>query len=304
MAEELILSNVQSPGDILVMTGAIHCLHAKHPGHFQTAVDTGCNAIFENNPHVTEVNRKTARRIKMEYPLIHQSNQKPVHFIQGYVDFLATTLGVEIPLITKKPFLYISDLEKSWTNQVEEQTGYKGKFWLVNAGTKSDYTVKRWGHFNYQQVVDALYGRVVFVQVGEKHHDHKPLRGAIDLIGKTDSRQLIRLAHHAQGGLTGVSFLHHIMAAFSKPCVTIASGMEPKIWEMYETGTYLSSHGMLPCCKTASCWKKQVEPNGEKGNTCDYPIHGEEEIIPKCMSMVSPLTAVRAIEDYHFGLSL
>ena len=242
----------------------------------------------------------------MEYPLIHQSDQIPVHFMQGFTDWLTKELKIPVPLKVKKPFLYLSKDEKSWTNQIEEKTGYKGKFWLINAGTKPDYTVKGWGSFNYQQVVDELYGRIVFVQVGETQHNHQPLKGAINFIGQTDSRQLIRLAHHAQGAITGVSFLHHIMAALSKPCVTIASGMEPRAWEIYETGVYLSSHGMLPCCKTQACWKSKVEPSEtkEKEKLCELPIYGEEQVISKCMAMINPLTVVRAVEDYHFGLNL
>jgi len=306
-AEHILLEQHQSPGDALVMTAAIHSLHVKYPKKYVTAVKTSCNEIFENNPFVAKEVNKDARLIKMHYPLIHKSNQMPVHFVQGFTETLSKELNVPVPLMTRKPWLYLSNEEKSWTNQVEEKTGYKGKFWLINAGTKPDYTVKGWGHFNYQQVIDALYGRVVFVQVGEKHHNHKILRGAIDFIGQTDTRQLIRLAHHAVGGLTGVSFLHHIMAAFSKPCVTIASGMEPKSWEMYETGVYLSSHGMLPCCKERACWKSKVIVNQEDKNksaACELPIYGEEEVIPKCMAMINPLTVVRAVEDYHFGLNL
>lgn len=300
--EQLLLVNKQSPGDALVMTGAIESLHKKYPGLYATACDTSCNAIFENNPRVSK-ELENPRVIKMEYPLIHQSNQRPVHFLQGFTDFLASELKIDLPLLVNRPFLYLSDDEKNWTNQIQSEHEYNGKFWLVNAGTKSDYPVKGWGHFNYQQVIDALYGRIVFVQVGESHHQHKPLRGTINMIGKTDPRQLIRLAHHASGAITGVSFLHHIMAAFSKPCVTIASGMEPKAWELYHTGIYLSSHGMLPCCQRGACWKSKVTGT-DKGKVCELPVYGEEETIPKCMAMINPLTVVRAIEDYHFGLSL
>ena len=299
--KKLLLINNQSPGDALVMTATIESLHRLYPNQYITSCQTNCNAVFEHNPHVVEPD-DVFERVQMEYPLIHESNQRPVHFIQGFTDHLGKYLNISLPCVVNKPFLYVSKEEKAWTNQVQEQFGYKGGFWLLNAGTKPDYTVKGWGSFNYQQVIDALYGKIVFVQVGEKHHNHKTLRGTIDLIGKTTSRQLIRLAYHAQGGLTGVSFMHHIMAAFSKPCVTIASGMEPKSWEIYNSGVYLSSHGMLPCCQHSACWKSQVV--GKTGKVCELPIYGEEEVIPKCMAMINPLTVVKAIEDYHFGLKL
>src|SRR3990167_5492074 len=43
-ARALILKNHLSPGDVLVMTAAIHSLHRAHPGKFLTAVDTTANA--------------------------------------------------------------------------------------------------------------------------------------------------------------------------------------------------------------------------------------------------------------------
>lgn len=306
--EPLLLINKQSPGDCLVMTASIESLCKKHPNKYQIGVQTPCNAIYYHNPFVDNtLDRKNARVIEMEYPLIHQCNQRLVHFMQGYTEFLGNVLGVDLPLLVNKPGLYLSSEEKKWTNQVAESTGYKGKFWLIQSGTKNDYTTKGYGYSNYQQVVDMLYGRVQFVQVGEKHHNHRPLDKTINLIGKTDTRQLIRLAFHAQGAITGVSFLHHIMAAFSKPCVTLASGMEPKCWEIYNTGVYLSSHGMLSCCRRSSCWKSRVVPLNDDTkhdkSLCEMPIVGDNgDVIPKCLAMIPPELVVKHVEDYCMNL--
>src|SRR5262249_33501562 len=150
------------------------------------------------------------QRIKMEYNLIHKSDSRPVHFVQGFVDHLGAALGVRLECSVNRPYLYLSDDEKSWMNQVEETTGYAGPFWIVNSGYKDDFPIKAW--HGYQQVVDALKDKMRFVQVGEAspNHHHEPLHGAINLVGKTDTRQLIRLCYHAVGGIGGESFLHHI----------------------------------------------------------------------------------------------
>ena len=41
---KLILRNFQSPGDIVMLTGAVRDLHRAHPGEFQIDVRTSCPA--------------------------------------------------------------------------------------------------------------------------------------------------------------------------------------------------------------------------------------------------------------------
>jgi ADP-heptose:LPS heptosyltransferase len=305
--QKLLLKQGQCPGDVLVTTAALESLHRQYPGQYLTDVDTTCNAIFENNPHVTKLDRLDGevRRVEMSYPLINKSDHQPCHFLQGFTEWLGNQLSVKLECSVKRPYLYLSDEEKSWVNQVEQETGYKGHFWLINAGTKADYTVKGWGHFNYQAAVDALYPNVVFVQVGESHHNHKTLRNVIDFIGKTDARQLIRLAYHAQGALTGESFLHHLFAAFQKPCVTLCSGFLPPSWVWYPTAQIITRFGCLPCCQDRGCWKARVVKQGDgdsKDNSiCALPMLSYPEPIPKCMAMIRVDEVVRAIQSYYLG---
>lgn len=290
------------PGDTLVGSSCLEALHTQHPGKYKTDVSgTAAEAIFENNPHVTRL--ENARTITMKYPLIHQCNQRPIHFIEACTDYLGEKLGIRLTPPTR-PSLYLSDEEKGWMNQVEQSFGYKGKYWVVCSGIKSDYTVKGWGHKNYQAVVNKTQGEIQWVQVGELGHNHPLLDGVLDLRGKTDTRQLIRLCYNAQGGLGGVSFLHHIMAAFAKPMVTLASGMEPRRWEEYSTGRMLSRHGALPCCQENSCWKSRVVPLNDKdsknSNLCTLPVFTPEPL-PKCLAMIHPEEVVEAINSYYIG---
>jgi ADP-heptose:LPS heptosyltransferase len=280
------------------MSAAIECLHKQHPNKYLTDIETSCDSIYENNPHI--IRHRSGRKIKMEYPLIHQSNQKNVHFIQGYCEFLEKQLDIKIECNVNRPFLYLSNEEKKWMNQVVETTGYKGNFWLICSGVKSDYTIKAWPF--YQDVVDHYKGKITFVQVGEAHHNHKPLNGVINLIGKTTARQLIRLANKSVAGIGGVSFLHHIYAAFQKPFVCIASGMEPATWERYNTEAYLTMQGRLPCCLEGGCWRKKIVKENNIDKYCDYPIFNiASEPYPKCMTMISVENVINAIDSYYFG---
>jgi ADP-heptose:LPS heptosyltransferase len=306
MPEKLRLINKTSPGDCLIMTGAIECLHEQHPQRYLTDVRTSCDAIFENSPRITRLKSGVpdVREIEMHCPLIHLSDRRPVHFLEAYVDYLAEQLEVKLTLTTNRPHLYLSKREKSWISQVHEITGAPGKYWIVNAGTKQDYTCKGWGHSNYQQVIDELHGRIQFVQVGEKHHLHKPLRNVINLIGRTDARQLIRLCWHAQGALGPITFIQHIFGAFEKPYVALSGGREPVMWEYYPTQTTLDTVGKLPCCQYGGCWRSRVVPLGDGDpkdkHLCERPVYGDE-VVPKCMAMIQPRDAVRAILSYYEG---
>ncbi len=304
--KKILLVNKQSPGDVLVMTGAIHCLHEQYPGEYLVGVETSCNAIFENSPQVSILDKSdpTVQRIDMSYPLINQSNQRPVHFLQGYVDYLGAKLGIPLVCTTRRPHIWLSADEKAWVSQVQEKTGKPVKFWLINSGVKQDYTAKHWGHANYQAVVDMLYGRIQFVQIGSKDHLHHPLQNVIDLVGKTDIRQLIRLCWHAQGAIGPVTFLMHLMGAFERPYVCLLGGREPLPWEYYPTTTMMSSIGTLPCCRFGGCWKSRIVAigdNDEKDKSlCEFPVFGNE-VLPKCMTLIPPEDVVRAIEKYYLG---
>ena len=311
----LILRSFQCPGDIVAMTAAVRELHRQYPGRYQTDVRTSTPAIWEHNPNITAVadDDGEARAIEMHYPLINQSNQRPVHFLEGYCEYLAGQLG--LPSIRPQEFrgdIHLSEEERGWMNQVEETTGYRGRFWLVNAGSKNDFTCKQWPLKNFQAVVDQFHGRLVFVQIGAAEHKHPPLEGVIELRGKTDHRQLIRLVYHSAGVLTGVSYPMHLAAAVPtppwltglRPCVVINGGREPPHWEQYPGHQLLHTIGSLECCATGGCWKSRAVALGDGDHKdrdlCAQPVAGH----PRCMWLIAPDDVVSAIEKYvspHHG---
>ena len=64
-----------------------------------------------------------------------------------------------------------------------------------------------------KKVVDHFKGKIVFVQCGERSHFHPPLKGTVNLVGKTDMRQYVRLMYHAIGCVSPVTFGMHLCAA-------------------------------------------------------------------------------------------
>ena len=240
--EKLILSCRLSPGDIMTLTAAIESLHATYPGQYVTDVRTPCPAIWEHNPHITPIadDDRSAKRIAMEYPQIHRSNQEPVNFLSCYTEYLGEQIGKPLKLTTNRPHLYLSSAEKGWLTMIEEHHthGRRVPYWLVNAGVKGDYTAKQWPVEHYQAVIDATFGRIQWVQIGESGHNHPTLANCINLVGQTDHRMLHRLAYHAAGSLGPVTYLMHLMAAFEKPYIYIAGGREPATWLSYSTRPY------------------------------------------------------------------
>src|SRR5262245_50927316 len=198
------------------MTAGVYSLQKKHPGKFVLAVDTTANELWEHNPDVVSLEKARdlgAEEVQTHYPLVNECNQRAVHVLQGYCDFFEDSLGVRVPLLVNHPVVYLSAQERSWMPQVQEHTHRPTKYWLIGAGRKSDFTAKFWGSDNCQGVVDRLRGKVLFVQVGSTEHYHPPLKNVLNLVGKTDLRQLMRLCYHADGGLGGTTLLMHLMAA-------------------------------------------------------------------------------------------
>jgi len=321
-ARKLILRNQQSPGDVVMLTAAVRDLHLAHPGTFETDVRTSCDALWENNPWLTPLSDDEPRAevIDCDYPLIHHSNERPVHFVRAFQAFLSEHLRVPIEPTAFKGDLHLSPEEKSWMSQVQEITGAPVPFWIIVAGGKTDFTIKWWDQSRWQEVVDHFRGRICFVQVGESHHVHPPLHGVLDLRGRTDLRQLVRLVYHSQGVVCPVTVLMHLAAAvevnggrpLNRPCVVIAGGREPMQWEAYPHHQFIHTNGALFCCDNGGCWKSRTVPLGD-GDDKDEELcldvvevpdagrDGETYSLSRCMDMITAEEVCRRIELYFTG---
>ncbi len=311
--QKLILKNFQSPGDLVMLTAAVRDLHRSCPGEYLTDVRSPCPALWEHNPFITAIadDDPEVRVIDCQYPLIHRSNHAPYHFIHGFSQFLGSELGKTISLTEFKGDIHISGQEKSWFSQIYELVGADIPFWIIVAGGKLDYTIKWWEQERFQAVVDHFREKIAFVQVGQKSHNHQPLKGVIDLRGQTDLRQLIRLVYHSAGVVCPVTLGMHLAAAVetkrgsskNRPCVVIAGGREPPHWEAYPHHQFLHTVGALYCCDHGGCWKSRTVPLGDgdpkdrPGNLCVDVVKG----LPRCMAMIEPSMVINAVECYLNG---
>lgn len=311
----IILRNYQSPGDIVMLAYGIKALHEQYTDKYIIGVDTSCNAIFEGNPHIchTLKNDPSARVIQAEYNTIHQSNQRSYAFINSFIYDLQEKLNIRLLPTEWQGAIFIREEEKCWYSTIYEILGKDVPFWIVDAGHKLDFTAKAWEYDRFQQIIDH-FPEITFVQIGAKEHKHPELTGKnlINLVGKTDLRQLIRLVYNAFGVITPVSLPMHLAYAIpphprfnrkSRACVVIAGGREPNHWQQGPNQHYLHTCGMLDCCDYGGCWKSRIVPLGDGDSKdkelCLHPVKTKSgQIIPKCLDMISVEDVCRIIEKY------
>ena len=296
--QKLILKNPLSPGDILVMSATLRALHAAYPNEYLTDVRSPAPAIWENSHHITPLdeNDTEVTVIDMHYPEINFSGESGLHFADGHRLFLAEQLGKPIPQCGLRPDIFLTEAEKR-RSPVLEKLGYDGSYVVVDAGVKSDYTLKQ--YYYYQEVVDLLGEEDIrCVQIGLRgpNHTHPPLTNVLNMVGQTDNqRELFSLIYNADVVVTPVSFPMHIAAALAKPCVVIALGREAARWEYYPNHQYLAVNGCLPCCPYDGCWKNKKE---DCVNLADDEKYGK---VPRCQLLVPPKGVVASVMKYYAG---
>lgn len=306
---KLFLKQHQSPGDILMMTACVRDLKKAHP-QIQINCKTTAQELWYYNPYldlsVTEQNAD--KIIDMHYPLINRSTQGAYHFIHGFRLYLQEQLNMEIPSGDFCVDIHMLEQEKNLpyiTNIVGDEP-----FWIIDAGYKNDFTCKMWEFARYQQVVDRTKDKIRWVQIGSTEHNHKRLNNVIDMVGKTNHRQLISLMYRASGVLTPVSYPMHLSTMqwkdhFDKkrPCVVIAGSREPSVWQQYTCHQFIHNCGVLDCSNRGACWKSRAyklnDSSGQNNSLCLKPITtASGQVIPKCLDMISTDEVIRRIMLY------
>lgn len=291
---KIILRQGQSPGDILTFSRAVADLKESYPNYLLD-IRSPAPEIWENNPRLTPLKEDDpeVEIFNITYDLINQSGWMGLHFSDAFRYDLEKKLGIPIRKTGIRPELWISNEEKSWWNQVHCEFGWDGPYLVLNAGRKPDNELKQ--YHRWPEVVDLLNeyfkGRVKIVQIGHPNHIHPPIKGALNLIGKTDLRQLIRLIYWSQGTLGPISFQFVASAAFEQPAVCIAGGKEGVRWHIFPHIRYIYMNGALPCCEYDGCWL-----GGDKGK-CKNLVDG----VPQCFRMTKPYMVADAIISYYEG---
>jgi hypothetical protein len=218
----VVFTNNQCPGDVLMITAAVKALHQSNPAMFLTdyhgnhgnliASTVPGNNLFANNPYITPLNPHTSQVVRVEYgAALQMSGNRPHHFLYAVVEDVAKKLGVHIDIRDFRGDVYLSAEER------EPWPGLPERYALINAGYKNDFTAKMWSHYRYQQVVNATKDEIAWVQVGGEGDNHQPLDNVINLVGKTNLREMCRVMYRASLVLCPITFHMHLAAAVPTP---------------------------------------------------------------------------------------
>ena len=183
--QKLILRNFQSPGDVTMLTALVRDLEKLHPKRFSIGVETQRRDLWKNNPYIewelcrfgsdaTDEGRDgEAEFMRVEYQLIHKSNQQPQRFIHAMHQFVGERLGLDVYPTAFKGDVHLSAMEREarlgFPNGLDQPDGPElpERYWVMAAGGKEDYTIKWWSRERWQAVVDLLGAEgIAVVQVG------------------------------------------------------------------------------------------------------------------------------------------
>jgi hypothetical protein len=289
---KVLIEMFLSPGDSLVLSQSIRSLHLQYPGEYLTDVAVHKRELFDHNPDITRLAAGSSFVVRMQNQF-HLANERPIHFAQTHADWLGQMLGIPLTIQIPTPVVYVPDRERTWTPP------WPSPFVLISSGGKEDMPVKAMGTYLAQQVAGHLTAKgFTVVQVGLREHSHRPLKGVVDMIGRTSIRDLVKLAYHSAGGVGGVTLLQHVYAALGKPYVCVNS-REPRWFVNYPKQEMISPIGSLPCCSEGACWRNGLTP--ESLNPCALPvIQPDGETVPRCVQIMGDTRAVEVAIDRLF----
>jgi len=324
MNRQILFENRRAIGDAIVLSAAIRDFKFSYPD-IDICVSTEYPELWINNPHIKNLTAPVERvgLFVNSYVRASQNRSIKIHYIQVFHKVIKDLIGLKVDCLIPKPDLHLSN------DEIENRI-LNYPYWVIVAGTKRHATTKQW-HFNrYQQVVNILSkeDNLKFVQVGTTKdnvssvkHIHPKLSGVVDLVDKTNLRQLMSLIYNSSGVICPITSSMHIAAAFDKPCVVLAGGREEYTWSAYSKDNdafnisqknniivshrYLNTIGKLQCCRNSGCWKSHVEAEGTYPFTpslktlCPLPIKSEPMTVPKCLDLISVTDVVEAVRSYY-----
>lgn len=319
--QRIILRHNRAPGDITAMTALVRDIALTHPGKYQVAVETSFRDIWLNNPYIHGVTEtvRGATVVKLSYgEYITLAARQPLHFLESFHKDFEKKTGIKVPLTHPTPDLHLSAQEAAARHVA-------GRYWVLLAGGKLDFTTKHYVYSRHQQVVSALRGMGLgVVQLGARGsnptHFHPKLDGTLDLVGRTSLREMLQVIRHADGVICTITFAMHAAAALGKPCVVTAGGREEWWWEAYHRDNpglganrhrlavnhrYLHTLGRLDCCLRKGCWKNKVLPTEKDKSFCAYPKQSDSgQVVPLCMDMISADKIVESVISYYLDGTL
>ena len=287
------------PGDCWCLTRLVRDWAEQFPGD-SLSVDVPCPDIFRGNPYYTPFDHKPGEELFFHFASgpgnqYYGNFRKSDTMVGAIYDYMRKHTGRNVREVCTAPEIYLTDEEKRYSLIPPGKP-----VCVMNAGWKADIPVKYWGWEKYASVVEEMRDSVTFVQVGANRNGmdfHKPIPGAVDLIGKTTLRELAQLVYHADFVLTGISQLHHlagIQCYKPRHCITVAGAREPENWANCHSREGVTWHWITSRNEFKKCVPKL--PGFHDGATC-WESDCNDRRSPACMDAISPERIIEIFKE-------
>ena len=245
-------------GDDLLLSSVLHELRRRDSGRL--AVITRLTEIFEHSPDTDVVLNNDWRALEAQlrfgrrgvHPFYYRGLAEPDvdiappgHIIAEMC--LQSGLTGEVEL---RPWLFLQSAELAAglrTTSARPQVAIQ----CMSAASVNAAPNKVWPSERYQEVVDQNRDRFDFVQLGSLQDP--PLRGALDLRGRTTIRESAAILARSAATVCYVGFLMHLARAVDARAVVVFGGREHPSNSGYPCNENLFT--LLPC---SPCWRRQT----------------------------------------------
>jgi ADP-heptose:LPS heptosyltransferase len=147
-------------------------------------------------------------------------------------------------LIQLRPYLFLDDEEKTTGRYSDRQIAIQSS----GRSAKHHMRTKEWYPERFQEVVNQLKSRFDFVQIGNENDP--PLKGALDLRGKSNIRQTAAILAASKLFVGLVGFPMHLARAVDCPAVCVYGGRELPS----QTG-YICNVNLVGETSCSPCWR-------------------------------------------------
>ncbi len=245
-------------GDDLLCTAVFRELKTR--GETRIIMRTFYHDIFIGNPDVDKLIRK---KIPLLAPaLIHGLNLFQLTYVvplkEHFLASMCRLAGItgEVAL---RPYLFLRPDELAGGRLFDRQIVFQS----AGVGSTTPMRNKEWYPERFQAVADQLQGRAKLIQLGTPMDP--PLRGALDLRGKTTLRQAAAILANSLVFVGQVGFLMHLARSVDCRSTIVYGGRETP-----ETTGYITNKNLIGSMPCSPCWEL---------DKCDYDR--------ECMKMIS-----------------
>ncbi len=238
-------------GDDLLLATVLYELRAR--GGRRLAVVSRLEELFRHAPYVDAVIENEWRTLaaverfggKAIHPVYYTRHEPPDYDVPAtchIITAMCQTAGIR-GRVAIRTYLTLTETERAGGRLVADQAVVQ-----CTAPQSLNFSpLKHWFSERYQEVVDKLRGQLNFVQLGSA--GDPPLKGVIDMRGKTTARESAAILANSRVCITYVGFLMHLARAVDTRSVIIFGGRERP-----DQSGYICNENLFTALPCSPCW--------------------------------------------------